>query len=42
MAKIIAVLALSAILSGCVSYTERTSPCVCLFEPINATGGTTV
>ncbi len=24
-----------AALGGCATYTERTSPCVCLFEPIN-------
>ena len=24
------------LLGGCAQYTERTSPCVCLWEPINS------
>lgn len=42
MAKIITALALSALLGGCATYTERTSPCVCLWDPIGATGEATV
>ena len=36
MPKIAALLALAALLGGCASYTERTSPCVCTWEPISA------
>ena len=42
MARIIAALALSALLAGCATYTERTSPCVCNWESINITGEATV
>ena len=38
MVRIIAALALSALVAGCATYTERTSPCVCNYEPINSTG----
>ena len=41
MARIIAALALSALVAGCATYTERTSPCVCLFKPINTMGEAT-
>ena len=27
---------LLALLGGCAAYTERTSPCVCLWEPIGS------
>ena len=37
MPKIIAALTLVALLAGCAAYTERTSPCVCNWEPINTT-----
>ena len=42
MARIIAALALSALLAGCATYTERTSPCVCDWQPVNVTGEATV
>ncbi|WP_299821179.1 hypothetical protein [uncultured Jannaschia sp.] len=42
MARIIAALALSALLAGCATYTERTSPCVCNWQPVNVTGEATV
>lgn len=42
MPKIILALVLSALLGGCASYTERTSPCVCNWEPINLQGEATV
>ncbi|WP_299655644.1 hypothetical protein [uncultured Jannaschia sp.] len=42
MARIIAALALSALLGGCATYTERTSPCVCNWQPVNVTGEATV
>ncbi len=42
MPKIIAALALSALLGGCVSYTQKTSPCVCVWEPINLRGEATI
>lgn len=35
MPKIILSLALAALLAGCATYTERTSPCVCDWQPIN-------
>lgn len=35
MPKIIATLALAALLGGCATYTERTSPCVCDWEPLD-------
>ena len=35
MPKIIAALALAALLGGCAKYAARTSPCVCNWEPIN-------
>ena len=35
MPKVIVTLTLAALLGGCASYTERTSPCVCVWEPIN-------
>lgn len=35
MPKILAVVTLAALLGGCASYTERTSPCVCEWEAIN-------
>ena len=35
MPKIITMLILTALLGGCASYTERTSPCVCNWEPLN-------
>ena len=38
MVRIIAALTLSALLGGCVTYTQKTSPCVCDWQPINATG----
>ncbi len=38
MLRITIALALAALLSGCASYTERTSPCVCNWEPLNSTG----
>ncbi|WP_299841558.1 hypothetical protein [uncultured Jannaschia sp.] len=42
MARIIVALALSALLAGCATYTERTSPCVCNWQPVNVTGEATV
>ncbi len=36
MPKIIATLVLAALLGGCASYTERTSPCVCNWEPLSS------
>ena len=42
MLKIITALALSALLAGCATYTERTSPCVCNWQPVNVTGEATV
>ena len=42
MVKTVIALALSALLAGCVSYTERTSPCVCNWESINTTGEATI
>lgn len=42
MPKIIAALGLMALLGGCSSYTERKSPCVCNWEPINLKGEATV
>ena len=36
MPKIIAALLLTALLGGCATYTERTSPCVCNWEPLNS------
>ncbi len=42
MIRIVTALAISALLAGCATYTERTSPCVCNWEPINATGEATV
>jgi PBP1b-binding outer membrane lipoprotein LpoB len=36
MQKIAALLALAVLLGGCANYTERTSPCVCAWEPISA------
>ena len=42
MPKIIAALALATLLGGCASYTERTSPCVCVWEPINLRGDVAV
>ena len=42
MLKIITALALSALLAGCATYTERTSPCVCNWQPVNLTGEATV
>lgn len=41
MPKIIATLVLTTLLGGCVTYTERTSPCVCDWEPINLEGEAT-
>lgn len=41
MARIFIAVALSALLSGCATYTERTSPCVCNWEPIGSTGEAT-
>ena len=41
MVRIIAALTLSALLGGCATYTERTSPCVCNWEPISTTGRVT-
>ncbi|MEM7710171.1 MAG: hypothetical protein AAF264_05360 [Pseudomonadota bacterium] len=38
MPKIPAIFALCALLGGCASYTEETSPCVCIWEPIGVTG----
>lgn len=37
MPKIIAALLLTVLLGGCATYTERTSPCVCNWEPVNST-----
>ena len=42
MTRIITALALCALLGGCATYTERTSPCVCNWDPINTTGEATV
>ncbi len=43
MVRIIAALALAALLGGCATYTERMSPCVCgEWEAINAEGVATV
>ena len=38
MFRITIALALAALLGGCASYTERTSPCVCNWESIGITG----
>jgi len=38
MPKIIAALMLATLLGGCATYTERTSPCVCDWKPINLEG----
>lgn len=35
MPKLVLVLAL-AMLGGCATYTDRTSPCACDWQPINA------
>ena len=37
MPKILVALVLAALLGGCGRYTERTSPCVCNWKPINIT-----
>lgn len=37
MSKILVTLGLCALLGSCATYTERTSPCVCLWEPIGTT-----
>lgn len=42
MVRIIAAITLSALLGGCVSYTQKTSPCVCNWESINTTGEATI
>lgn len=42
MPKIIVTLTLAAMLGACASYTERMSPCVCVWEPINLRGEVTV
>ena len=42
MVRIATALVLSALLGGCVSYTQKTSPCVCNWEPINTSGEATV
>jgi len=42
MPKMIAALALAALMGGCANYTERTSPCVCDWEPVNVEGEATV
>lgn len=36
MIRTIALLALLAGIGGCARYTERTSPCVCIWEPVNS------
>jgi hypothetical protein len=38
MLRIALALALVALLGSCATYTERTSPCVCAWEPINLKG----
>ncbi len=35
--KILFLVVAAALLAGCAGYTERTSPCVCDWRPINAT-----
>jgi hypothetical protein len=35
MPRIILTLALAALPGGCATYTERTSPCVCAWEPMS-------
>lgn len=35
MPRIMMTLAVAALLGGCASYTERTSPCVCDWQPMN-------
>ena len=42
MPKIIAAIVFATLLGGCASYTERTSPCVCDWEPLNTIGEATV
>lgn len=36
MMRMIALAALLAALAGCATYTERTSPCVCNWEPLSS------
>ena len=38
MAKLGAALALAALLGGCATYTGRTSPCACDWQPIAERG----
>ena len=33
--KLVTLLVLTALVGGCATYTERTSPCACNWEPIN-------
>ena len=42
MPKIITTLVLAALLGGCASYTERTSPCVCNWERMSPLDEVTV
>ena len=42
MSKLMAMLALAALLGGCASHTGRTSPCVCDWRPIAERGSAAV
>lgn len=35
MARFIIIILTAAALAGCTSYTEKTSPCVCDWTPLN-------